>query len=182
MQELKKAFVQIGVTNQTDGALEAELEHLSRICNKVLSVVQRRSAAPEERGPPEEPAARPSSPADPTLALAKQLIRRRRHRNVVLGDTFFGEPVWEIMLDLYIAFREGRRVSLSSACMATSVPLSTAARLIARLIEVGHLRKVPDPQDGRRFWVELCEAKLRSMEALLRDWSQTRTVELVSSR
>jgi hypothetical protein len=180
MQELKKAFVQIDVTNQTDGVLEAELEHLSRICSKVLSVVQRRSVAPEERSAVESPA--PSPPADPTLALAKQLIRRRRHRDVVLGDAFFGEPVWEIMLDLYIACREGRRVSVSSACMATSAPLSTAARLIARLIEVGDLRKVPDPHDGRRFWVELCDSKLRSMEALLKDWSQARAAELVSSR
>jgi hypothetical protein len=182
MQELKKAFVQIDVTNRADGVLEAELEHLSRICNKVLSVVQCRSVAPEERTALGEADPDRAPPADPTLALAKQLIRRRRHRNVVLGDTFFGEPVWEIMLDLYIAIREGRRVSLSSACMATSVPLSTAARLIARLIEEGHLRKVPDPHDRRRFWVELCEAKLRSMEALLEDWSQARAVELVSSR
>lgn len=79
----------------------------------------------------------------------------------------FGEPSWDILLDLFIAQGKARPVSVSSACIASSTPQSTALRYVGLLEKVGLIRRAKDPRDGRRHYLELTEAGLSNMQAYL---------------
>lgn len=96
----------------------------------------------------------------------------RRARDQVFGDlagALFGEPAWDILLDLDISARKGRRVSISSAVIASSVPPTTGLRHVSNLQNAGLVQRSADPGDGRRHFIELTP----TAERLLREWADT---------
>jgi len=86
---------------------------------------------------------------------AEELYRDRRLRSAAFPDLEFGEPQWDILLDLFVQTVAGRGVSVSSACIASEVPVSTALRAITTLTERGYVERRPDLLDKRRIWLEL---------------------------
>lgn len=97
-------------------------------------------------------------------AFAEQLFRERRKRDNFFDADHFGEPQWDLLLDLFVAGKRGRQVSVSSACIAASVPPTTALRHIVILTEHGHIERVPDPYDSRRVNLRLCAETTNKME------------------
>lgn len=73
-----------------------------------------------------------------------------------------GEPSWDMMLDLYVADREGRRVDVSGLCLASGIAPTTALRYVDLLVDDGHISRVGDEKDGRRAFIEM-SAALRGM-------------------
>ena len=67
----------------------------------------------------------------------------------------FVSPALNILLDLYISRREGRAVNVSSACIASGAPATTALRYITRLSHLGFVRKAEDKKDLRVWFVGL---------------------------
>ncbi len=90
------------------------------------------------------------------VELARQTYDDRRRRTKIFssGD-LFGEPAWDILLDLFIATKERRRVSVTSACIGSAVPSTTALRWITILERNGFLAREADPGDARRVYVKL---------------------------
>lgn len=103
-------------------------------------------------------------------ALARFLLRQRRTREAMLGAHHFSDPVWDIMLDLFVAHVGGNEVATSSLIIAASVPQSTALRRIRRLVLEGHLVARSDPHDGRRTFVRLSDEMFESIAQFLRQW------------
>jgi hypothetical protein len=106
------------------------------------------------------------------MRLAREVYESRRMRERIFGSGLFADPSWDILLDLYIAQREDRRVTVSSACIAASAPTTTATRHISHLVQTGLVVRVPHPCDARSSYLELstkAETKLtrlfREMEA-----------------
>lgn len=93
-----------------------------------------------------------------TARLARILFRERVCRNHLLGGELFGEPSWDMLLDLYAAEAEGQTICISSACIASAVPATTALRYIATLERNGFIERLPEPGDKRRFNLRLTEA------------------------
>lgn len=88
--------------------------------------------------------------------FARQAYRDRRRRDSIFEDkSLFAEPAWDILLDLFVAAKEGRLVSVTSACIGAAVPSTTALRWIAILEEKGLLIRTPDTRDARRYNVRL---------------------------
>jgi hypothetical protein len=88
--------------------------------------------------------------------LARQAYQNRRSRNLIFAnDDLFGEPAWDILLDLFIAAKERRRISVTSACIGAAVPPTTALRWIAILENQKLLVREADPGDARRVYVTL---------------------------
>lgn len=70
--------------------------------------------------------------------LARKAYADRRRRAAIPGTVgLFGEPAWDILLNLFIAARESRRVSVANACTNASVPEASALRWIAILEKRG---------------------------------------------
>jgi predicted transcriptional regulator len=96
--------------------------------------------------------------------MIRSMLRARRRRNELFDD-ISGEPAWDMMLDLMAAKLEGKRVSVSSLCIAAGAPVTTALRWIKRLVARGVFLRVRDPEDQRRVYITLAseaEAKLRA--------------------
>ena len=88
--------------------------------------------------------------------LARQTYDdRRRRAKIFQSESLFGEPAWDILLDLFIAAKERRRVSVTSACIGSAVPSTTALRWITILENQELLVREADPGDARRIYVKL---------------------------
>lgn len=85
----------------------------------------------------------------------RALLRARRLRERVFAGDLFADPAWDMLLDLIAARLERTQVSVSSLCIAASVPPTTALRWIRHLTERGLLQREADPEDGRRVFVAL---------------------------
>lgn len=89
--------------------------------------------------------------------LVNEILRARRRREKAFGGDLFGEPAWDILLELYAAEHAQRKLSVSSVCYVSAVPATTALRWIQRLEKDGWLERAEDPLDGRRSWIQLTE-------------------------
>jgi hypothetical protein len=97
--------------------------------------------------------------------LALKAYRDRRRRADIFGDeTLFGEPAWDILLDLFVAGEKGKRVAVTSACIGSGVPSTTALRWLNVLELRGLVEREDDNSDARRSFVRLT-AKARALMA-----------------
>jgi DNA-binding MarR family transcriptional regulator len=105
------------------------------------------------------------------VMLAKRIHAFRATRKQFFDTELFAEPGWDILLSLYIAEREGYRMNMSSACLESGAPDTTAVRWLETFFELGLARKRANPLDARSKFVELTSEALESMDRLLeRAW------------
>lgn len=102
------------------------------------------------------------------LVLMRQTYALRRLRSDIFPFGIFSDPAWDILIDLYISLLEHRAVSVSSACIASCSPPTTALRHIATLQEKGLVARRPDLRDGRRIHLELSASGAK----LMSEWAQ----------
>ncbi|WP_240530230.1 MarR family transcriptional regulator [Novosphingobium sp. PC22D] len=144
----------------------ARASRLIGVANELLAMAHElEKSVAEEEGQPvpittakRGVAPRDAQPADHPLwgELARQTYADRRRRPKIFGnEDLFGEPAWDIVLDLFIAAKERRRVSVTSACIGSAVPSTTALRWITILEREGLLLREADPSDARRIYVKL---------------------------
>ncbi|MBF9153159.1 winged helix DNA-binding protein [Novosphingobium jiangmenense] len=128
-----------------------------------------------------DPAAFWPQPDAATIArhttAAREIYAARRRRHKYLPADLFGEPTWDILLDLYVAARESRRVPTTSACIGAHVPPTTALRWLRILEARGMVEREDDGKDGRRTFVRLTPSGLAAMDGALRALCE-RMVEL----
>ena len=106
---------------------------------------------------------------DRLLATAMKHYRFRRVRDSRFPKDVFGEPAWDILLDLFINARRKRPVSITSLCIASSAPATTALRYITLLEQRGLIRRTRAKHDRRVSYVELTGEAQQAMERHLAD-------------
>lgn len=102
------------------------------------------------------------------LETAERMIQERKSRNTAFPDMPFGEPAWDILLDLFVAHIRGRSISVSSVCLAANVPPTTALRQTAYLESNGTLERRASATDARVFYLSLSPSTPESMRKYLR--------------
>ncbi|GAB5348003.1 MarR family transcriptional regulator [Alteriqipengyuania sp. 357] len=102
-------------------------------------------------------------PGLPDPRVVRAAIRKRQMRSRFFADGLFADPAWDILLDLTAARAEGRRVSVTSLCIASGVPPTTALRWIAQMTEQGLLLREEDMVDRRRAFVALSDKAVEAM-------------------
>lgn len=90
--------------------------------------------------------------------LTSEYRKRKRRADFFRSDIFFGEPAWDMLLDLAIQRCLNKKISVTSACIASSAPMTTALRWIAVLESERLARKSHDPDDRRRQFLEITES------------------------
>ena len=95
------------------------------------------------------------------------LIRARSSRTSFFDSELFGDPCWDMLLDLMLARLDGKQVSVSSLCIAANVPSTTALRRLDELIAASLVERVPDADDRRRIHVRLTDAAVQRIERYL---------------
>ena len=109
------------------------------------------------------------------IDLAKRLYRMRGRRASLFGVDPFGEPAWDMLLDLFISESEGKALSVSSLSLGSRSSPATALRYLSALEAEALVERIPDDKDGRRSFVSLTSAGRRGLLDLLRELVSTRT-------
>ncbi len=112
----------------------------------------------------------PETPVD--AALVRRLIRLRRDRDRHFPADLFGDPAWDMLLDLTAARLEQLDVPVSSLCLAAAVPTTTALRWVRSLSEAGLFVRRTDPTDARRAFITLSDGAFQAMLAWLNRFSR----------
>ncbi len=99
----------------------------------------------------------------PDPRLVRKIIRQRQMRSQHFGSNLFADPVWDMLLDLAAARAEHRLVSVTSLCIASGVPTTTALRYIKILEDMGLIERTADARDRRRRFVTLSEKGMAAM-------------------
>lgn len=132
--------------------LSDELHRLSLLIHEPEAPAPR----PTAHGPHSAPSIAPAVPSEPPVAtedltaFIRETLKQEARKRAIGEGELFGDPAWEMLLDLLLAKIEKRQVSVSSACIASGAPMSTALRLVRRLVSEGVLFRVPDEHDRRR--------------------------------
>lgn len=105
------------------------------------AIARVRAVAAKGRG--EIVASMPAGPEEPDDAdRARALLAQRRARDAAAGDLaeLFGEPGWDILLLLFVAFEEGRALRIAEIVTTFGLPLRVAKRWLDVLTMRGLVR------------------------------------------
>ena len=100
-------------------------------------------------------------------SIAEVEYGRRRARKQHLALHLLGEPAWDILLDLLVQQARGRQISVTSACLASGVPCSTALRWVAALEFNGLVTRTAARHDKRVIFLELTRPGLEALDRCL---------------
>ena len=104
-------------------------------------------------------------PPLPDARLVRQVIAKRQARAKFFDAELFADPAWDMLLDLTAARVERKRVSVTSLCIASAVPPTTALRWIGQMVDAGLFIRVEDETDRRRAFIDLSD---RAVDAMAR--------------
>ena len=114
-------------------------------------------------GDGQDAAKRAAKAALPDPRLVRQIIQHRQSRAKFFDGDLFADPAWDMLLDLTAARVEHQRVSVTSLCIASGVPPTTALRWIGQMTKAGMLERVEDDADKRRAFIALTDPTAEAM-------------------
>lgn len=100
---------------------------------------------------------------DKLATIASSIYRSRQRRALYFDAALFGEPAWDMLLDLFIAKVRGARVSTTSLCLAANVPQATGLRWVGMIVKAELARRYRAPDDARLKLVEITPEGFRLM-------------------
>lgn len=91
----------------------------------------------------------------PALASVNSMMAARNARLKFFDHDLFFDPAWAMLLDLYRSELLGKSLCVSSLCLGSGVPGTTALRYLRILEDRGYVERIPDELDKRRSFVRL---------------------------
>jgi len=143
--------------------LAEQLDAAQRILDEI-----RRTSGCEAFGPL---AINPTSRIEAALTAAVKAKEQRNVRPRFLGgEDLFGEPAWDILLDLFIRQTRDEKISVPKVSIGDQAPAKTTLRWFLVLEENGLIAQEQDPDNTNqvllRFTPTGYEAMLRYFEAI----------------
>jgi hypothetical protein len=109
---------------------------------------------------------RPAQVAEPQLpdpAKIRRILRHRQERARFFDKELFADPAWDMLLDLTAARAEDTQVSVTSLCIASGVPPTTALRWVKQMVALKLFERRGDPEDKRRAFIALSDKAAEAM-------------------
>ncbi len=101
------------------------------------------------------------------LRVLQRLHQIDERRHAGLDELLEPAATWNMLAELLRARITRRPISVTSLCLASRAPATTALRRLQRLLHDGVITYAPDPRDRRRKYVELTtEGAERVQEAV----------------
>ena len=96
--------------------------------------------------------------------MINHFLRITSLRRKFFDPSWFCDATWNMLLDLKRAEIHGETVAISSLCIASGIPETTALRYINLMAEDEWIVRKADPQDGRRVFVDLSDRSRRAFD------------------
>lgn len=100
--------------------------------------------------------------------IAGAVLKARAERADFLPCDVFGEPGWNMLLELFTAREQEQRIAVTSLCIASLAPTTTALRWVDKLVASDLVVLKPSTSDGRVIYVELSRNGFLSMQRYFR--------------
>ena len=110
------------------------------------------------------------------LSLDLQVLHLLRdideQRSKALGDIVKTDATWNMLAELLRSRITRRRISVTSLCLASRGPVTSALRRLDQLLADGLVTYHLDPQDRRRKYIELTAEGANRVQAVVRGVAQ----------
>jgi DNA-binding MarR family transcriptional regulator len=123
--------------------------------NRIYAEGATDAIAPASAGNVVWPFAKQGAPDGITGDSVRLVCELRRKRMECFPQKLFGDPTWEILLQLYAAHLDGRQLSVTRLTRCSRVALTTVLRRLGVLENEGLVTRTDDAFDGRRVNVGL---------------------------
>lgn len=101
------------------------------------------------------------------VALATAILASRYQRREIFDGICFGEPCWDMILELYVAAGGGRTINVTKLCAASGKSTTTGLRHLEALEGRGYVTRVADDSDARSTLVIMQPLLRTAVEAWL---------------
>lgn len=99
----------------------------------------------------------------------RRAIQARTRRARYFSAKLFGDPAWDMLLELYSASLLEKRLPVSRLAERSGVPMTTALRWISALEREGLVVRAADSVDRRRIFLSLSPKGEAAMESYFID-------------
>jgi DNA-binding MarR family transcriptional regulator len=106
------------------------------------------------------------------VEIARAILEDRRRRCQIFNPGMFGEPAWELLLNLYVMDKHGPRLTIGQLIQIAGVAQATALRWLEYLRDQELITREEHPTDARTAYVALTD---KAREALSLYLCQTLT-------
>lgn len=144
----------------------ADLCAIARGLEQIAGDLRRHARPGPEPGPGPVLPPSPADAAPPSAAQVRAMIAARRMREGYLPD-LQGDHAFAMLLELYAAHLEGRRIAQTRLGSLAGAPHATAIRIIQALLEAGLIHRSDDPADRRLILLSLTPEAVKRMEEYL---------------
>lgn len=110
-----------------------------------------------------------------TTEVARAVLEDRRRRGRIFNLGMFGEPAWELLLNLYVMDIDGPRLTIGRLIDSTECAQTTALRWLQYLQDQDLIVRQEHPGDARTAFVSLTNKARDALDLYL---SQSQTPQL----
>ena len=110
-----------------------------------------------------------------TTEVARAILEDRRRRGRIFNAGMFGEPAWELLLNLYVMDKDGPRLTIGRLIDSAKCAQTTALRWLQYLQDQGLIVRQEHPGDARTAFVSLTNKARDALDLYL---SQNLTPQL----
>ena len=102
-------------------------------------------------------------------AIATSIYNARRRRLELFDAALFGEPAWDMLLNLFISKARDEVLSTAALCSLAGVPHATGLRRIDHLETKGLIERSRDPADARVTQIQITPKGYQLMRKYVTD-------------
>jgi len=110
------------------------------------------------------PFGQPGTARPISAEIVRRVFELRRKREQSFPAKLFGDPAWDMLLQLYAAHLESQRISITRLTRVCAIPATTVLRRLGSLTDAGLVTRSEDPFDSRRVYVALSFSGAEAMD------------------